>query len=78
MDHVKTDGGRKDAGYKGSVGDCVIRAIAVATEQDYQTVYDDITAAVNAIKEFAAGENPAIIICDDGSTTFEQPLQKVA
>ena len=34
------DGGRSDAGYKGNADDCVTRAIAIATQQDYQTVYD--------------------------------------
>lgn len=34
------DGGRKDAGYKGQTGDCVVRAIAIATGKPYQEVYD--------------------------------------
>lgn len=34
------DGGRKAAGYEGSAGDCVVRAIAIATEKPYQEVYD--------------------------------------
>ena len=34
------DGGRAAAGYKGRAGDCTVRAIAIATEQDYQAVYD--------------------------------------
>jgi hypothetical protein len=33
------DGGRNDAGYKGSAGDCVTRAIAIATGLPYQIVY---------------------------------------
>lgn len=45
-----TDGGRKSAGYKGDVGDCVIRAIAIATEQDYQTVYDEIARRVKGLR----------------------------
>ena len=36
------DGGRKAAGYDGSTGDCVTRAIAIATGLPYQTVYDGI------------------------------------
>jgi len=36
------DGGRENAGYKGLAGDCVVRAIAIATEQDYQKVYDTL------------------------------------
>lgn len=34
------DGGREAAGYKGSAGDCVTRAIAIAAELPYQAVYD--------------------------------------
>lgn len=42
------DGGRAVAGYKGSTGDCVIRAIAIATEQPYQQVYDKL-AEMNSL-----------------------------
>jgi hypothetical protein len=34
------DGGRQAAGFKGSAGDCVARAIAIAAELPYRTVYD--------------------------------------
>lgn len=40
MTYVYNDGGRKAAGYKGKTGDCVTRAIAIATERPYQEVYD--------------------------------------
>ena len=40
MKYVFDDGGREAAGYKGLAGDCVTRAVSIATEQDYQTVYD--------------------------------------
>lgn len=33
------DGGRAAAGYKGFTGDCVCRAIAIATERPYKEVY---------------------------------------
>lgn len=36
------DGGRAKAGYKGTTGDCVTRAIAIVTELPYQQVYDMI------------------------------------
>jgi hypothetical protein len=38
------DGGRKAAGYKGSAGDCVTRAIAIAAELPYREVYDALAA----------------------------------
>ena len=34
------DGGREQAGYRGEAGDCVTRAIAIASELPYQKVYD--------------------------------------
>lgn len=37
------DGGRLAAGFKGSAGDCVTRAIAIATGLPYQQVYDDLS-----------------------------------
>lgn len=36
------DGGREAAGYKGKCGDCVTRAITIATGKPYQEVYDAI------------------------------------
>lgn len=45
MEHVYNDGGRAAAGYKGDTGDCVVRAIAIATETPYQEVYDALEAA---------------------------------
>lgn len=40
MKFVFNDGGRAEAGYKGVTGDCVCRAIAIATGKPYQEVYD--------------------------------------
>lgn len=39
---IQDDGGRAAAGYKGSAGDCVVRAIAIATGKPYQEVYDAV------------------------------------
>jgi hypothetical protein len=36
----ENDGGRKDAGWKGTGGDCVARAVAIASGLPYQEVYD--------------------------------------
>jgi hypothetical protein len=40
MKFVFSDGGRAASGYKGQADDCVVRAIAIATELPYQEVYD--------------------------------------
>ena len=37
------DGGRAVAGFRGTCGDCVVRAIAIATEASYAEVYADIS-----------------------------------
>lgn len=39
MDYRYNDGGRKDAGFKGNTGDCVTRAIAIASGLPYLQVY---------------------------------------
>ena len=47
MQYVYDDGGRKAAGYRGETGDCVCRAIAIATGKPYQEVYDALNAMGN-------------------------------
>lgn len=38
------DGGRALAGYKGSAGDCVCRAIAIAAEMPYEEIYERLAS----------------------------------
>ena len=38
--YTYNDGGRSEAGFKGEAGDCVCRAIAIASGRSYQKVYD--------------------------------------
>lgn len=42
--HVITDGGRDAAGFSiaNDAGDCVVRAIAIASGREYRLVYDDL------------------------------------
>lgn len=51
MMFVYDDGGRADAGYRGAAGDCVTRAVAIATETPYRDVYD-------ALNTYAQRERP--------------------
>ena len=44
MTYLHNDGGREAAGYKGHTGDCVTRAIAIATGKPYQEVYDALNS----------------------------------
>ena len=39
------DGGRQKAGYKGNAGDCVCRALAIASAVGYQRIYDELSQA---------------------------------
>lgn len=44
MQFVQNDGGRAAAGFKGKAGDCVARAIAIASGRPYREVYDRLAA----------------------------------
>ena len=48
------DGGRSKVGFKGSAGDCVVRAIAIATDLPYDKVYYDLA---EANREYAKGKS---------------------
>lgn len=50
-DFIYSDGGREDAGYKGQTGDCVLRAIAIATGLPYAQVRTDL---MERTKEYRA------------------------
>lgn len=43
MKFIHNDGGRKAAGFKGDTGDCVVRAVAIATQQSYEVVYRELS-----------------------------------
>ncbi len=49
MPYVYDDGGRTDAGFRGDAGDCVTRAIAIATETPYRDVYDALAGFRHAL-----------------------------
>lgn len=50
------DGGRAAAGYRGHTGDCVTRAVAIATGRDYQDVYADIHDVLREHKQRRGGK----------------------
>lgn len=50
------DGGRAAAGYKGEAGDCVTRAIAIATGDSYQSVYDALSGLMKSEPVLAGGK----------------------
>ena len=42
MEFKYNDGGRAAAGYKGTTGDCAVRAISIVTGKPYQEIYEAI------------------------------------
>lgn len=53
MEWVYNDGGRADAGYKGTTGDCVARAIAIAAQRPYAEVYKDLSGWLKLDQKYA-------------------------
>lgn len=45
MNYNFNDGGRKNAGFKGSTGDCGVRALAIALDMDYKIAYNLLAQA---------------------------------
>lgn len=43
MQFLLNDGGRTEAGFKGSAGDCVVRAVAIASGKPYREIYDALS-----------------------------------
>lgn len=50
MQFVYDDGGRQDAGFRGKAGDCVTRAVAIASGLPYIEVYKEFAAQTGAQK----------------------------
>jgi hypothetical protein len=50
LDYTYDDGGRKVAGFKGNAGDCVARAVAIAAQLDYTTVYNRLSLGQATIR----------------------------
>jgi hypothetical protein len=43
MKYEYDDGGRATAGFVGTTGDCVVRAVAIATQLPYEKVYNELS-----------------------------------
>ena len=59
MQWIMNDGGRAAAGYKGTAGDCVCRAIAIATGLPYAEVYDRLAKETGAQRAGKRGKKKA-------------------
>lgn len=56
---VNDDGGRSKYFQAENVGDCVVRAIAIATERDYKEIYDELKE-INKGKSCRNGTPPKV------------------
>jgi hypothetical protein len=54
---VYDDGGRRESGFRGDTGDCVTRAIAIATGLPYADVYRDVSDRVGATGRARSARN---------------------
>ena len=72
MNHVYATGGREKYFKKLDVGDCVTRAIAIATGKDYKEIYDRINTL--AKKERRAIKATLVTVC--GNKRLENILNK--
>jgi hypothetical protein len=59
MGYQYDDGGRADAGFKGITGDCVARAVAIASGVPYADVYARLAAGTGAQRAGKRGKRPA-------------------
>ncbi len=59
MQFIYGDGGRTAAGFKGAAGDCVTRAIAIASRRPYLEVYNAINEASRAERRRKLGKSSA-------------------
>jgi hypothetical protein len=57
MNWMFNDGGRAACGFVGLTGDCVTRAIAIATGKSYRTVYDDLKKLADRSPRFGVDRN---------------------
>jgi len=76
MKWIFNDGGRANAGYKGTTGDCVCRAIAIATGKTYQEVYDELIEAKESLRQTkrVRGSHPRTGIYKQLSTSYLKKL----
>lgn len=57
MKFIETDGGRSKAGFVGTTGDCVTRALAIATGEPYKLVYNEL---FETAKEYSRTKKDAV------------------
>jgi hypothetical protein len=57
--YVYDDGGRAAAGYRGHAGDCVARAVAIASQRPYAEVYAALARGMGAQRKSKGAQGAA-------------------
>jgi hypothetical protein len=76
MEFQFSDGGRQEAGFKGEAGDCVVRAIAIAAQLPYMTVYNELKARNQAYAQKSRSQS-AKSIAGKGATPRDGNFKQV-
>ncbi len=66
------DGGRLNAGYKGETGDCVARAITIASGRPYQEIYDALANGNSTQRKSKYSRGPKRRTAAEGINTTRQ------
>jgi hypothetical protein len=66
MKVVYDDGGRKAAGFKGSAGDCVARAVSIAAQRSYDQVYSELAEIQSSLRKTKRMKKAGIKSARDG------------
>lgn len=70
MKVILTDGGRAKAGHKGTAGDCVCRAISIASGRPYGEIYDRLASGNHTQRQTAkAHKSSGVRTADKGIQT---------
>lgn len=59
MEFQQDDGGRAAAGFKDNAGDCVCRAVAIASGRSYREVYERLSQETGSQRAGKRGKRPA-------------------
>lgn len=79
---LRNDGGRAAAGFVGTAGDCVARAISIAAQRDYATVYAEMADLMGSLRKTkkrtaAAGRRSARNGVYTNSKAFDDYITKL-
>ena len=55
---IRTDGGRVAAGFKGEAGDCVVRAVAIASGRPYAEVHERFRIGTGRVRHSKRRPSP--------------------